>query len=57
MPLWEACILHKEFHQALVLISHSVITLERLLNLLRSRFSRAVCGYLFIFQIQYIHLV
>lgn len=51
MPRWEACILHNEFHQALVLISQSMMALERLLNLLRLRFSRAVCGSLFIFQI------
>jgi hypothetical protein len=40
----ELCILRNKLHQALVSISRSVIALERLHKLLRSRFSRAVCG-------------
>jgi hypothetical protein len=43
----EPCILRNVYHQALVSISRSVIALERLHNLLRSRFKRAVCGEFF----------
>jgi len=45
----EPCILRNHFHQALVSISLSVITLERLHNLPRSLFSRAVCDIEFFF--------